>query len=472
MERGKDLLGYSRDLWRTWLEESEPQDPLSEEGDLPLNTIFYGPPGTGKTYTTINRALKIICRTDKDLEKQIGHLLDDPQADREVLEERFFKLVGDKRITFLTFHPSYTYEDFVQGIRPVLEESGGVAYDMKDGPFKKLAEAAQTDYVPKSAHYNLPEGAQVYKMSLGNTLKPEDAEIYEYCIEHGMIAHGFGNEVNLTGLVDGMDWDRGKVVIGQKLADSNLGDDNLAFATRVNWWFICAMKENDIVVISKGNYKIRAIARVTGPYEYREDSQLRFNHVRRVEWIVKDADIPVEQLLTKIFSQQTLYVLKQQDIRFENLRTLLAKPDVVENPRNYVMIIDEINRGNIPRIFGELITLIEPDKRLRPNHEGRLAGFRVSLPGAGDEDVAFGVPENLYVIATMNTAGKSITTLDVALRRRFTFEPMYPKYELIEDDELRELSRELNKRISEVKDRDHQIGHSYLMGRSADELKV
>ena len=261
-------------------------------------------------------------------------------------------------------------------------------------------------------------------------------------------------------------------MIRKKLSETDLGEDNLAFATRVTWWFIREMKEDDIVVISKGNYKIRAIARITGPYEYREDPELRYNHVRKVEWIVKDADIPVEQLLTKIFSQQTLYLLNRQDIRFENLRSLLAKPDVVENPRNYVMIIDEINRGNIPRIFGELITLIEPDKRLRPNPDGRLSGYRVSLPGAGDEEVAFGVPQNLYVVATMNTADKSITTLDVALRRRFTFEPMYPKYDLIEDDGLRELLRKLNGRIAEMKDRDHQIGHSYLMEKTLDDLEA
>jgi len=469
MPQGTDLLDYSDSLWRKWQAISQPQPPVSEQGDLPLNTIFYGPPGTGKTYATINRALKIICRTDKELSTRIGHLLDDPRADREMLEEHFFRLVEDKRITFLTFHPSYTYEDFVHGIRPVLE-NGGVVYEMKDGPFKKLAEAAQTEYAPKSAHYDLPEGAQVFKMSLGNTLKPEDAEIYDYCIENGLIAHGFGNGCDFNGVVDNLDWNKGKVLIRKKLSETDLGDDNLAFATRVTWRFIREMKENDIVVISKGNYKIRAIARVNGPYRYREDPELRYNHVRSVEWIVKDADIPVEQLLTKIFSQQTLYLLKRQDIRFENLRSLLSKPDIVENPRNYVMIIDEINRGNIPRIFGELITLIEPDKRLHPNSEGRLVGYRVSLPGAGDEDVAFGVPQNLYVVATMNTADKSITTLDVALRRRFTFEPMYPKYDLIEDDDLRELVRELNGRISEMKDRDHQIGHSYLMGLAFDEL--
>lgn len=466
-----DLMVYSRTLWQTSRELSEPVDSVAEGGDLPLNTIFYGPPGTGKTYTTINRALEIICRTDEALNSEIGRLLDDPQADRELLERRFFQLVDDRRITFLTFHPSFTYEDFVQGIRPVLGEAGEVAYEMKDGPFKRIADAARTEYSPKSADYELPEGASVYKMSLGNTLRTEDDDIYEHCMEKGLIAHGFGNEVDFSDLLESADWGSGSALIREKLMQTDIVDDRVAFATRVIWWFIREISQNDIIVVSRGNYRIRAIGRVTGEYNFDRDRELRYNHTRPVEWIVRDADIPVEQISSKVFSQQTLYRLNTRDIRLGNLRSLLAKPDVVERPRNYVMIVDEINRGNIPRIFGELITLIERDKRLRPGPDGRLTGYRVALPGALDDDPPFGVPENLYVIGTMNTADKSITTLDVALRRRFAFEPMYTKYELIEDDVARELLRELNKRIIEAKDRDHQIGHSYFMALGSDELE-
>ena len=151
------------------------------------------------------------------------------------------------------------------------------------------------------------------------------------------------------------------------------------------------------------------------------------------------------------------------------MRNLLEKPASVENPRNYVLIVDEINRGNIPRIFGELITLLEDDKRLRPR-DGKLTGYRVNLPGSADDDPPFGVPVNLYLIGTMNTADKSITTLDLALRRRFSFEPMYPVYSIIADDELRELLQQLNKNIRELKDKDHQIGHSYFIGKEQGDL--
>ncbi|MBT3271559.1 MAG: hypothetical protein HN368_00270, partial [Spirochaetales bacterium] len=156
-KHGEDLDEYSATFWRKWTQHINPP-PIGED-DIPLNTIFYGPPGTGKTYTTINRALKIICRSDEDLKKEIEPLLDDPKADRELLEKRFFQLVDDKRITFLTFHPSYTYEDFVRGIRPILGKKGEVAYEMKDGPFKKLAEAAKSEYALKSSTYDLPEDA-------------------------------------------------------------------------------------------------------------------------------------------------------------------------------------------------------------------------------------------------------------------------------------------------------------------------
>ena len=120
--------------------------------------------------------------------------------------------------------------------------------------------------------------------------------------------------------------------------------------------------------------------------------------------------------------------------------------------QNYVLVIDEINRANISRVFGELITLIEPDKR----SHGKIP-LSCKLP-SGEQ---FIVPSNLYLIGTMNTADKSIALLDIALRRRFEFVPMYPNYEL--EYEEKETLKLINQRIIELKGYDFQIGHAYFM---------
>ena len=133
-----------------------------------------------------------------------------------------------------------------------------------------------------------------------------------------------------------------------------------------------------------------------------------------------------------------------------------------DKSQNYVMIIDEINRGNVANIFGELISLIEDDKRLGASEE-----LHAELPYS---HTIFGVPKNVYIIGTMNTADRSVEALDSALRRRFTFKEMMPKAELVpEENNVRSIFEIINQRIEVLKDREHQIGHSYFLGVNSEE---
>ena len=142
-------------------------------------------------------------------------------------------------------------------------------------------------------------------------------------------------------------------------------------------------------------------------------------------------------------------------------KELCAKAENDES-QNYVMIIDEINRGNVANIFGELISLIEDDKRLGASEE-----LHAELPYS---HTIFGVPKNVYIIGTMNTADRSVEALDSALRRRFTFKEMMPKSELVpEEHNVRSIFKIINQRIEVLKDREHQIGHSYFMGVNSEE---
>ena len=132
---------------------------------------------------------------------------------------------------------------------------------------------------------------------------------------------------------------------------------------------------------------------------------------------------------------------------------------------NYVFIIDEINRGNISKIFGELITLIEESKRV-----GKSEGMQTLLPYSMKP---FGVPENVYIIGTMNTADRSIATIDTALRRRFAFKEMLPDPEVVakisvDTLSIKELLTKMNRRIAVLYDREHTIGHAYFMPLAKD----
>jgi 5-methylcytosine-specific restriction protein B len=153
----------------------------------------------------------------------------------------------------------------------------------------------------------------------------------------------------------------------------------------------------------------------------------------------------------------------------EYLKSDFGYSELKTQNKNYVLIIDEINRGNVSQIFGELITLIEEDKRL-----GKSEALEVILPYSKE---TFGVPSNVYIIGTMNTSDRSVEALDVALRRRFSFEEIPSRYDLQElayefaGVKTNNLLKTINIRIEKLLDKDHKIGHSYFILNGEKEIE-
>lgn len=407
------------------------------------NIILYGPPGTGKTYNVINKALEIIDSA------KYNSLIKDSAKRNEMVKE-YNKLLEEGQIVFCTFHQSYSYEDFVEGLRSDL--AGG--FTPKDGVFKQICSKAKEIKGDVVSEYDFDEtNINFHKMSLGDTQSDDDS-IFEYCIKNNCVALGWGGDIDYSGCMN-------RVEVKEKYLkmapDCSNNDFNIDAINRFKNW----IKSDDIIIVSYGNYKARAVAKVTGDYYYDSNSEIGYNHFRKVQWLYNDEKIEVKRILReKNFSQQSIYMFAKQDLDIQSIRSLVTKPSSTESEaKRYVLIIDEINRGNISKIFGELITLIESDKRIGEKNE-----INVTLPYSNDK---FGVPSNLYIIGTMNTADRSIALMDTALRRRFIFKEYMPDAELLTDDahgiDLKKFLTVINDRIEFLFDRDHTIGHAYFI---------
>lgn len=358
---------------------------MKDKIEFPLNTILYGPPGTGKTYNTILRAAQII----------ENRLID---SYSEALS--IFKANLHNRIEFITFHQNYSYEDFIQGLRPeTKEETEQLRFKKSDGVFKKISDRALK---------NLKESEKA----------PEE------------LTKEKNFEKALSLFID------------------DINDNNGVFKITDN----CQI------------YEVEEDAfRYTGDNWTRHSNGIRMKFSDLTKFFSNDVksrkDIKSLDNISGLAKQHATYYFGVYD----EIKKYLSKSKVsIEHVANqsYVIIIDEINRANISRVFGELITLIEPDKR----SHGTIP-LEARLP-SGDP---FIVPSNLYIIGTMNTADKSIALLDIALRRRFEFESMYPKYE-IEGQEIYdvEILKKINEQIIKSKGHDFQIGHAYFMGENKD----
>lgn len=431
-------------------------DKEIDKMNIPLNQILYGPPGTGKTYNTVLKAMSIIDNTEyKDV----------PEEQYSALKTRFDELKQAGQIEFVTFHQSYSYEEFVEGIKPYIPEWGTtdnteVRYIGENGVFKEICKNARQIKTDKTSHKIDFSKTRIFKMSLGANWENETEDIYNYCLTNNVVALGWGDDKDFSSCNTSEEF---------KNLDSTWG----AKAVEIfkNW-----MRVGDIILISNGNSNIKAIAQITGEYEYHNDREIRYCQFRNVNWLYNGEDIPVAKFYDKKLSQQAIYGFYNKDKEGKDDYNSSINTDVLNEiitgninsaeEKPYILIIDEINRGDVSKIFGELITLIEEDKRIGNKHQ-----MKITLPYSKE---SFGVPNNLYIIGTMNTADRSIALLDTALRRRFDFEEIMPRPELlsgkvVEGINLQTLLTRINERITNKYDRDHQIGHSYLMGINTKE---
>jgi len=397
------------------LDDTKSSDsPINNDNmNHPLNQILYGPPGTGKTYRTINKALSIIeNRSENDLESE----------NREDLKRRFKGYLDNGQIVFTTFHQSMSYEDFVEGIKPEIDENEDgerkVIYDVKDGIFKSIVARAKELRVIDSAE----EANKTFDDAWNDLIEKIEAKLEE--------------EQPYT----------------LPLLSPN--------------------KTIDVILISNnGNLKLK-------PKKGREKGYtVSYNRIKRLHeaypdlQVVNNIDKQFRAVIGGMNSSAYWAVLNYINIWLKD-NSIETSP-VAREALPHVLIIDEINRGNVSAIFGELITLIEESKRT-----GREEELEVILPYSKQK---FSVPSNLYLLGTMNTADRSVEALDTALRRRFAFEEMMPQPELLRRDgalkatngvlsvkdgseiDLVKILETINKRIVALLDKDHQIGHSYLI---------
>lgn len=415
------------------IEKQEVDKPMT---DVRLNTILYGPPGTGKTYHTVIYAVAII--ENRELASVEAESYSDVLA-------RYNEYKVQGRIEFTTFHQSFGYEEFIEGIRPVVSvddetsDAGDVQYSVQPGIFKRFCERAERPAAVVTNDYGIGENPSIWKVSLDGT---GDNPIRSECLKKGHIRIG---------------WDE----YGESITDTT---DFSQYGGRVVLnSFINRMQIGDIVLSCYSASTIDAIGVVTGDCEWYNEYP-RLKRLRKVNWIVKDIKENILSLnggtsmtLASVYRMGNVSLTDvYQLIDKHNPATAAAQP----TQKNYVFIIDEINRGNISKIFGELITLIEESKRV-----GKPEGMTARLPNS---QKPFGVPDNVYIIGTMNTADRSIATIDTALRRRFLFREMLPNPQVLADVMVEDLSisamlNRMNQRIAVLYDREHTIGHAYFM---------
>ena len=394
------------------------------------NLILTGAPGTGKTYMAKEMAREILG-------------LDSIEA-----------LKNNKRFGFVQFHPSYDYTDFVEGLRPIKEvQDGVIGFKRQDGVFKEFCkQAILSETVDSDTLDDINSNPTVWKVSLeGTGDNPTRAD----CMENGYIRIGWDGYGNVEDFMDYNDFtDGGKNVLRA---------------------FQSGMQIGDLVVSCYSAREIDAVGVITGDYEYRPEGG-SYPRYRTVRWLVKNIrENIIEQNNNKAFTLPTVY---KASITAEAALKIVRKYEktLAKAPKedNAVFVIDEINRGEISKIFGELFFSIDPGYRgtkgiVKTQYQNMIDDGDVFKDG-------FYVPENVFIIGTMNDIDRSVESMDFAMRRRFAWKEVSADESytnMIENDsdfdtaamqQIKHRMFSLNKAIAETEglDKSYQIGAAYF----------
>lgn len=437
-------------------QEDLPAAAIAKHINHPVAQILSGPSGCGKTHTAMVRAVEIC-----DGAASGGH---------ERLRDRYEQLQAEGRIRLVTFHPSFCYADFMERREDLPEpvEDSAAATDsgvragtaVRPGVFMQMAAQARTDQHQPELELDF-NSATIWKLTPQADADSDDGAVYSDLLEGGLISCSASGGVDFTGCGN-------RAAVTTRLAEKTgqAPDDETVSAidTLVN-----KVKTGDCVILVDSAAACRGIGRISGGYRPKASvGQNTYPQCRPVDWLfIPDQPLPWSRIARKEFLPRMLYQIDLSLLNLPDLVRLVERTQV--ESRKYVLIIDEIGRGDVDEIFGELVTLIEPDKRT-----GASNAVTVTMPLSGEQ---FSVPPNLYLIGTLNSADTLSPGRTEILNRRFQIDELDPDASMIRGDDqlgaipdgeggridLRSLMLTINRRLEMLVGPEHRLGHGYFM---------